>query len=228
MVALGGGLVEAAEDDLGQAAGAGQGFGDRRDRDHGGLVGRVAEDAGRDRREGDGGERVLLHDLQRAAVAGGEHFGLAAAPAVPDRADGVDDVERGQAVARGDFRVSRGAVTQRRAFLRQFRPGGAVDGAADPAAGGECVVGGVDDSVDRQRGDVALVDDDAMGHGSCLGGCAGRSVAPPSLPLPPEGRGDACSAVWGMGGRVVMAQSSHPEHAEPGFPDGCVECCSQR
>ena len=87
-VTLGAGLVEAAENHLGDAAGAGQGFGDGFDGDFGGFVGRIAEDAGRDRREGDGGEGVLLRYFQRAAVAGSEELGLAAAAALPDRADG--------------------------------------------------------------------------------------------------------------------------------------------
>ena len=65
----------------------------------GALLERVAVDAGRDRREGDARAAVPGGELDRAAVAGGEQLRLAAAAAVPDRADGVDDV-RHREVAR--------------------------------------------------------------------------------------------------------------------------------
>jgi hypothetical protein len=41
-----------------------------------------------------------------------------------------------------------------------------VDGAVDAAAAKQALIGGVDDGVDVERGDVALDNVDALGHGS--------------------------------------------------------------
>jgi hypothetical protein len=40
-----------------------------------------------------------------------------------------------------------------------------VDGAVDPAAAEQALIGGVDDGVDVELGNVALDDVDALGHG---------------------------------------------------------------
>ena len=59
-------------------------------------------------------------------------------PALPDRADGVDDELAGQAARARDPRLARGAAAQLGALGQELRPGRAVDGAVDaPAAGWE-------------------------------------------------------------------------------------------
>ena len=91
---------------------------------------------------------------QRRAIAGREQIRLAARAAVPHRPDRVDDVFRRQVVAARDLRRAGGAAAERSAFRQQLPSGGAVDRAIDPAAAEQRGVGGVDDGVDRERGDV--------------------------------------------------------------------------
>src|SRR5690349_4234834 len=73
------------------------------DRDTRGPVEREAVDAGADGGECDGPEATLGGDLQRVAVTGGEERFLPGLAALPDRADRMDHVLRGEAVAAGDF-----------------------------------------------------------------------------------------------------------------------------
>src|SRR6185369_11247914 len=60
---------------------------------------------------------------------------------------------------------------QHPAFHHQFRPGSAMDSAIDPAAAQQRGVGGIDDSIDLQLGDVAADnidgDVDAGSHEGC-------------------------------------------------------------
>ena len=79
-------------------------------------------------------EAVLAGDFEAAAVAAGEQRRLAFAAAAPDRADGVDDVPRGQIVAAGQLRVAGRAAAEPPAFLQQPGPGRAVDRPVHPAA----------------------------------------------------------------------------------------------
>ena len=62
--------------------------------DHGSRFDRVAVGTAADRRERDAMETTLRRQLERVAVAGGEHVRLAKGPAVPDRTDRMDDVPR--------------------------------------------------------------------------------------------------------------------------------------
>ena len=71
--------------------------------DLGGIGLREAVRAGRDRREGDGADvAVLAGNLERTPVGLAEELVLAASPAAPDGADGVDDVAGGEAVAKSE------------------------------------------------------------------------------------------------------------------------------
>jgi len=136
-----------------------------RERHLGGQVDGVAVDARRDRGEGDACAPVPGRELDRAAVAERQQLRLAAVAAVPDRADGVDDVVDGEPAGAGDPGVAGGAPLEPSAFLQERRAGGAVDGSVDPAAAQQAGVGGVDDGVGlRVRGDVAEVQGDER-HG---------------------------------------------------------------
>src|SRR5262249_51698582 len=98
--------------------------------------------------------------------AAGEHRVLAEAPALPDRADGMDDPLRRQVVAVGKDCLARVAVPDAPALFPEPRPGRAVDGAADAATRQQGFVGRVDDAVDVQLGDVAVDQRDALVHAS--------------------------------------------------------------
>ena len=70
--------------------------------DGGGAVPGKGVDAGGDRGEGDGVKTVQGAELQGVAVAAREELVLALAAAVPDRADGVDDVPGGEVISAGE------------------------------------------------------------------------------------------------------------------------------
>ena len=141
-------------------------------------VGRKAVDARRYRREGDRAQRRA----PRPARASWHRRWPAAAPrrlaALPDRADGVDDMAGLEAIAARDLGLAGLAAAERAAFGEQLRPGGAMDGAVDAAAAEQGGVGRVDDGVDVERGDVGLEDLDAVRHG-CPPPRSARELKPP-------------------------------------------------
>ena len=128
-----------------------------------------------------------MRERERVAVAIGEQPILAALAAAPDGAHGVDHVARRQTEARRDLGLSRLAAAELGARRAELRSGGAVDGAVDAAAAEQALIGGVDDGVDVERGDVALDDVDALGH---------RSLHARSMALPDQVRRDATLLGW--------------------------------
>ena len=95
------------------------------------------------------------------AIAGSEQLFLALVAAAPDRPDCMDDVLCLQAIfaaARDLGRAGTGAGVERAALGQQFRSGGAMDGAVDPAAAEQRAVRRIDDGVDLKRGDVCDAD----------------------------------------------------------------------
>ena len=101
---------------------------------------------------------MLAGDRDGAAIARRQQRILVLCATVPDRADRVDHMLCGQPVAAGDLRVAGGAAAERAAFGEQLRTRRAMDRAIDASAAKQRGVGGVDDGIDRKRGDVG--DDD--------------------------------------------------------------------
>ena len=62
----------------------------------------------------------------------------------------------GDIISPGDPGLPHAAMTYPEAFFRQFRTGSSVYGAADTAAGQQLLIGGVDNAVPIQGGDVFL------------------------------------------------------------------------
>src|SRR5262244_1963032 len=92
---------------------------------HGDLRGQldgIAVDTGADAREGQRGEAMLAGELDGGAIARGEEFGLALATAVPDRADRVNYVSRGEAIAPRDPGLAGLAAAEAATFLQELRP----------------------------------------------------------------------------------------------------------
>src|SRR5262245_35928505 len=129
-----------------------------------GTIQRKAVDAGRDRREGDGCETLICGERQAVSIAGSEQQVLTAFSTVPDRPNRVDHVARRQPEARRDLRLSSLAAAKPGASLGELMPRGTVDGAADASARGKHLVGGIDDGVDVEPGDVAFDNLDAVQH----------------------------------------------------------------
>ena len=79
------------------------------------LVFRVAVIARGDQRKGDGCAAVFFRQRQCGPVAGDEPVLLAVLPAMPARADGVDDISARQTAAGRDPGLALGSALQRAA-----------------------------------------------------------------------------------------------------------------
>ena len=93
---------------------------------------------------------MCLGKRQGARVRRGEQLLLPRVAASPDRADGVDDMARLEAVAARDLGLARVAAAERAALREQLGARGAMDGAIHAAPAEQRGVGGVDDGVDRR------------------------------------------------------------------------------
>src|SRR5262249_51925677 len=115
-------------------------------------------------------EAVFAREREALAVAGGKQPVLAALATSPDRANGVDDVTRWQTEARRDLRIPRLAAAELGAGRAKLRACGAVDRSVNATSTEQCPIGGVDDGVDVELGNVALDDLDAFRHGGTADG----------------------------------------------------------
>lgn len=95
---------------------------------------------------------------QRIAVAGSQQFRFAVRAAAPDRAHGVDDEFCRQAIAPGELRFTCLAAAQQAALMQQLGAGGTMNRPVHATAAEQRRIGGVDDSIDFERGDVGLYD----------------------------------------------------------------------
>jgi hypothetical protein len=74
--------------------------------------------------------------------------------AVPDRADGMNDMPRRQPISQSDFGAAGLAAMERAAFGNKLGPGRAMDRAVHATAAEQRRVRGVDDGVNAQARDV--------------------------------------------------------------------------
>ena len=91
---------------------------------------------------------MLLANLDRAAIAGGEQFVLAMPAAIPDRSNCMNDMAGRQPITFGDLGVAGLAAMKRAAFPEQFRPGCPVDRPINAASTEQRRIGGVDNGID--------------------------------------------------------------------------------
>ena len=99
-----------------------------------------------------------LAEFDRTGVAGRKRVIFTLAAIVPDRTDSMDHMPRRQPITPGDFGVAGFAAMERAALRQQLRSGRTVDRAVNPTAAKQRGVGGVDNGIDVQAGDVG--DDD--------------------------------------------------------------------
>src|SRR3979411_1043874 len=85
-----------------------QSFDDGANCDLSGLVNRIAEGAGRYRREGQGFYSMIVGDADALTIATGEGFGLVLSASSIHGADGVNDIFGGQSSTGGDDGVAGG------------------------------------------------------------------------------------------------------------------------
>ena len=147
-------LAETDEEDFDDSAGFDVGA-DALDGNAGSQIGGVVVDPCADGRKRDGMNAMLPREFQASAIAGGQKVGFAMVSAAPYWPNGVEDPSGREAEARGGFGVSGVAAVQFAAGGEQFWAGCAVNGAVHSAAAQQGGVGGVDDGVNREAGDVS-------------------------------------------------------------------------
>ena len=130
----------------------------RADGDRRGPILRKSVRAGTDRGERNRRGAGLQRELEAPAIAGLEQLVLPVMPATPDRADSVHDVPRGQVESARHARITGRAPSDAPALVKKGRPRGTVYGAIHPASAKQARIGGIDDRVHREPGDVG--DDD--------------------------------------------------------------------
>ena len=126
--------------------------------DTAGLLLRKPIRAGADGGKGHGGEFLFFGDFKTAAVGFCQQVRFAAPSAVPDRPNRVNYVPCGKAMSSGQTGAPGWASVEGPAFLYQTGAGGPMDRPVDHAAAEQGGVGGVDDGIHFERGDVALDD----------------------------------------------------------------------
>ncbi len=147
---------------------------------------------------------MIVRELQGAGVAGGKRGVLAMAAAVPDRADDVDHMARRQPVTAGDPGIAGVAAAERFTFGEQFGTGRAMDRTVDTAAAEQGGVGGVDDRVDGERGDVG--DDDLTGRRADLADEGAQAAA-----LMPLSVNSFCSSpAWNISRTMSQPPTNSP------------------
>src|SRR5204862_6742611 len=114
-----------------------------------------AVNPGRDGWEGNRLKTLLAGDCQAGAVAAGQNVRFACIAAAPYRTDRMNDMPGWQPIAAGEPCLSRWAAADLAALGEEFRAGGAVNRAIDPAAAEQRGIGGIDDRVDLPAGDIA-------------------------------------------------------------------------
>ncbi len=114
----------------------------------------VAVSAGADCRKSDCFNMMLPSKGKAVAVTALQKFRLAAAAAMPNWADSMNNISGRQIVSPGYFGLAGAAPPEGATFFQQAFTGATMDGAIHSAATQERVVGGVDNGVYRQRRDV--------------------------------------------------------------------------
>jgi hypothetical protein len=102
-------------------------------RDVSGAIGGETVDAGGNRGEGDRSNAMSLAEFDGAAIARRQGLVFALAPAMPDRADGMDHMPRRQPIPLGDLGVAGRTAMERAAFGQKLGPGRAMDRTIDTA-----------------------------------------------------------------------------------------------
>jgi len=114
----------------------------------------VSVNPGADAGEGYAAAAQLGRQFEGVGIAVAQQLGFALVAAVPDRAHGVDDVFGFKVVGFGGFGLAGGTAAQGAAFGQQAGAGGFMYGAVHSPAAQEHGVGGVDDGVCLEGGDV--------------------------------------------------------------------------
>ena len=149
-------IAEQDHGDLFQAGGFLDVGDDGAEGDGSGLVEGVAIDAGAERGEGDAGYFMLLGKVEAGLVGTAEQALVFISSAI-DGADGVKDVFCGQSTCAGGNGTAGGTAADFATFGHDGWATGAVNGSIDATTTCEARVGGVDDGVGLDFGDITLL-----------------------------------------------------------------------
>jgi hypothetical protein len=126
--------------------------------------------------------------------------------AVPDRSNGVDDMPGGKPITLRDLGIAGSAAAQRTALGKQFGSGGAMDRAIDTASTEEGRIGGVDDGVNAQDGDVG--NDDFEARVAELARHQAQAAAPTVTPL--SAKSCCSSPAWNISRMMSQPPTNSP------------------
>lgn len=147
---------------------------------------------------------MVSGELQGTGIARSERGSFTVAAAVPDRADGMNHITRGQPVTSGDLGVAGVTAAEDAAFGEQFRTGSTMDRTVDAAAAEQRCIGGVDDRIDGERGDVG--DDDLTGRRADLADEGAQAAA-----LMPLSVNNFCSSpAWNISRTMSQPPTNSP------------------
>src|SRR5262245_40972009 len=144
-------------------------------RDARGAVRRKAISASRNRGVGYRSETMVARKREARPVASGKQLVLAALAAAPDRTNGVDHVTREEAEARRHLGIPRLTAAELGTSRAKLGTCGTVDCAIHAASAKQRPVGGVDDGVDVEPGDVAFDDLNPAAHG-CIANASKHEI----------------------------------------------------
>lgn len=136
-----------------------------REHDARALVHGEAGDSGADSGEGDGFEFAVSGKTKGVGGGSGKGFGSGGG-ATEAHAGGVNDVAGLEFAAGSNGRIADRDAAEFIALALDFVAALAANGSSYTAAENEIVVGGIDDGVDVHFGEVALLNDDALGQRS--------------------------------------------------------------
>lgn len=136
------------------------------DRDFYGEIDGESVNAATDGWEGERAKVILPCNFKTGNVATCEEFPLAVISTIPHWADGVNDVVGGETIAPGELCLAGFAAAEQATLVEKFWTGSAMNRSVNPSTAQQGTVGGVDDGIDGQGGDVGFENLYSVGHGS--------------------------------------------------------------
>jgi hypothetical protein len=151
---------------------------------------------------------MQVAEFDGAGVTGRKRVVFTLAAAAPDRTDSMDHMPCRQLMTPGDFGVAGFAATERTAFCQQIWSRRAVDRAVDATAAKQRGVGGVDNGIDAQAGDVG--DDDLQPRRAELARSPVQAEAAALTATPLSARSCCNSPAWNISRMMSQPPTNSP------------------
>ncbi len=151
---------------------------------------------------------MALTECDRPAITGSQRGCLAMLAALPDRADGMNHMLRGEPITSGDLDVAGRAAIQRAAFGEEFGARSAMDRAVNAAATEQRCIRSVDDGVNAQRRDIG--DDDFQPRRADLALRERQAEAGALTATPLSARSCCSSPAWNISRMMSQPPTNSP------------------